>query len=177
MMAAGVPQSPLQDWSTPLVTATDLSLQPCWGCKGSAAAAWLQVQEVPVPETPNTWSANVMVTTFRLGRNEFLLAGQGATIENLRQCSLPAGVYPVWRDGAALQLQGGGVPTLLRQICSVDFAACVLDTHPVLLTSMIGVSVIAVPGPHLHTLRLWFDRSYGYYFQETLRALAEELQP
>lgn len=167
--------SPLQDWSTPALTAVDFSLYPRWGCKGAAAAAWLQSAELPLPEHANTWSANAAITTYRLGRNEFLLEGPEAVLQGLRQAAKPAGVYSVWREGAALLLQGSGLPRVLRQICSIDFSAYPLDARPVILTNMIGVSVIAVPGPDSHALRLWFDASYAHYFQHTLRSIAEEL--
>jgi len=177
MTIAAKRRSPLQGWSTPFVTAIDLSLEPRWGCKGPGAAAWLQKQGNPAPSLPNTWDSSDVVAAYRIGRSEFLLEGQKDVIDGLRESPLPSGVFPVLRDGAALRLQGDGVPILLRQVCGVNFAALDLGTRPVVLTNMIGVSVIAVPESELRSLRLWFDGSFGHYFQETLRALAGELRP
>ncbi|WP_308389467.1 hypothetical protein [Acidithiobacillus sp. AMEEHan] len=168
-------QTFLHNWSTPLLRVVDRSRQPRWGCKGPAAASWLQGQGIPIPPGSNSWIRDGAWAVYRLGRSEFLLEAEEFCIQSLRQSIRQDSVYPVWHDGAALLLEGRGVPSLLRQICSVDFTALALDTRPVVLTSMMGVSVIAVPEADLQKISLWFDGSYSHYFQEMLEKIVPDL--
>jgi hypothetical protein len=69
----------------------------------------------------------------------------------------------------------------LRQTCSVDFAPllerCGRDAGPIILTSMIGVGVVAFvrragEGP---VLTLWADPSFAHYFWTTLLEVGGDL--
>jgi hypothetical protein len=75
---------------------------------------------------------------------------------------------------------------LLRQICSVDYAPLLAPAvteraggehdEPVLLTSMMGVGVLAWPrrlasGP---AVTAWCEPSYGHYFWNTLLEIGRE---
>jgi len=72
-------------------------------------------------------------------------------------------------------------PALLRQICSVDFeplfAAAPQNESAIVLTSMVGVSVVAWPqaGARGASLTLWSDPSYAEYFWTTLLEVGGEL--
>jgi sarcosine oxidase gamma subunit len=71
-------------------------------------------------------------------------------------------------------IEGPGIQTLLRQVCSVDFVplfeSCGPDEGPVCLTSMVGVGVVAWPRrtESGSTLRVWLDPSFAHYFWTTL---------
>jgi sarcosine oxidase gamma subunit len=74
-------------------------------------------------------------------------------------------------------IEGPATNALLRQTCSFDFAPllarCEGDAGPIILTSMIGVSVVAflrraARGP---VLTLWVDPSFAHYFWTTLQTL------
>ena len=88
--------------------------------------------------------------------------------------SRPTNVYPVARQDMVVGIQGPGIQTLLRQICSVDFVPLFESSGPaagpIVLTSMVGVGVVAWPrrtesGP---ALRVWLDPSFAHYFWTTL---------
>ena len=66
---------------------------------------------------------------------------------------------------------------LLRQSCSVNFRALDLAARPVVLTSMVGVGVTAIPElcAGRPTLRIWCDGTYGHYLWETLLDIAGDL--
>ncbi len=51
--------------------------------------------------------------------------------------SVPAKVYPVWRQDAAIVLCGTAIQNLLRQTCSVDFQGLSLVDNPVILTQFL----------------------------------------
>ena len=74
------------------------------------------------------WSMQRGVLVARLATSEFLVeAVDGgservdATLRQLAAASRPANVYPVARQDMVVGIQGPGIQTLLRQICSVDF--------------------------------------------------------
>ena len=114
------------------------------GSSGSTAAGYR------VPRDPNSAvldSAGVLVA--RLATSEFLIeAVDGgservdATLRQLAAPARPANVYPVARQDLVVGIQGPGIQTLLRQICSVDFVplfeSCGPAAGPVCLTSMVG---------------------------------------
>jgi sarcosine oxidase gamma subunit len=125
------------------------------------------------------------VLVARLGTAEFLIetltAGPGSPqIERsarqlLVYAERPKGVYPVAREDLVLEIQGSGLHTLLRQICSVDFEplfeSAAADGGAIVLTSMVGVSVVAWPRRierGEETLTLWLDPSFAHYFWTTL---------
>jgi sarcosine oxidase subunit gamma len=86
----------------------------------------------------------------------------------------PGDVYPVARQDLVVGIQGAGLQSLLRQICSVDFVPLFessgADAGPVVLTSMVGVGVVAWPRrtESGSTLTLWLDPSFAHYFWTTL---------
>lgn len=105
----------------------------------------------------------------------------GALRSQLAQRAQPRDVYPVARQDRVVTISGTGLQALLRQICSVDFVPLLerlsgQGEQPVLLTSMIGVGVVAWPR-HLDTgpaVTLWCDPSFGHYFCNTLLELGRE---
>ena len=160
----------------------DLSQHPRFGCKGPGAEPWLVAAGYNVPQAPNSAvvdASGVMVA--RLATSEFLVeavAGGSEQVNSTRRlsgaASRPANVYPVARQDLVVGIQGPGIQTLLRQICSVDFVplfeSCGPAAGPVVLTSMVGVGVVAWPrrtegGP---ALRVWLDPSFAHYFWTTL---------
>jgi sarcosine oxidase, subunit gamma len=160
----------------------DLSQQRRFGCKGPGAEPWLAAAGYTVPQATNSAvvdSAGVMVA--RLATSEFLIeavAGGAERVHSTRRqlesASRPTNLYPVARQDMVVGIQGPGIQTLLRQICSVDFAplfeASRPEASPVVLTSMVGVGVVAWPRRTEggSTLRVWLDPSFAHYFWTTL---------
>ena len=74
------------------------------------------------------------------------------------------------REDFAFQLRGKGVHEVLAQVCNVNFAALDLDSHPLIMTLMTGVSVLAVPegGAEEPRYRFWCDPTFGPSLSETL---------
>jgi sarcosine oxidase gamma subunit len=117
----------------------------------------------------------------RLATSEFLIESVdggservNSTRRQLAAPSRPTNVYPVARQDMVVGIQGPGIQTLLRQICSVDFVPLFESSGPaegpIALTSMVGVGVVAWPrrtesGP---VLRVWLDPSFAHYFWTTL---------
>jgi sarcosine oxidase gamma subunit len=70
---------------------------------------------------------------------------------------------------------------LLRQICSVDFEpelqASTADSGPVVLTSMIGVGVVAWPRRRDAEagITLWIDPSFTHYLWTTLLEVSRDI--
>jgi sarcosine oxidase subunit alpha len=160
----------------------DLHTRERFGCKGPLAPAWLQAAGFAVPAAPNSAlldAGGVLVA--RLASSEFLVeAVEGgaqrvaSAAAQLRERSAPAQVYPVAREDLVVGLHGSACGALLRQICSVDFEPllenCSVDGGPVVLTSMIGVAVVAWVRRRRGEaqLTLWIDPSYAHYFWTTL---------
>ncbi|HIK55155.1 MAG TPA: aminomethyl transferase family protein [Synechococcales cyanobacterium M55_K2018_004] len=160
----------------------DLSSLTRFGVKGANAAAWLSQQGIPVPQRPNTWrSLPPGGLVARLGLTEFLIEdGLSSNVapQLAARCQTPpARVYPVLRQDLALALVGDRTQELLRQTCSVNFQAVDVSQHPVVLTSMIGVTVTIIPTEMAGQLvyRLWCDGTFGTYFWKTLIEMATEL--
>lgn len=161
----------------------DRSALTRFGVKGPRAAAWLTDQGVTLPAQPNSWlplESGALVA--RLGVSEYFIEdGVQSALAPTLACAAsapPAGVYPVLRQDAALVLTGVALPDLLLQTCSVNFAALDLALRPLLLTSMVGVGVLAIPTPApdgLPALRLWCDAAYGDYLWRTLLDIVCEL--
>ena len=157
----------------------DLSFLTRFGVKGAAAASWLENHEIGVPNRANTWSSlpdGAMIA--RLGLTEFLIEDSLYSSFALRLAeacqSVPAKVYPVLRQDAAIVLCGTAIQDLLRQTCSVDFQALSLVNNPVILTLMVGVSVTIIPIAS-DRYRIWCDGTFGAYLWETLVTIAQEL--
>ncbi|PSB12620.1 methylglutamate dehydrogenase [filamentous cyanobacterium CCP1] len=161
---------------------TDLSFLTRFGVKGAGAADWLFSQGIPVGDRPNSWrplSGGGMVA--RLGISEFLIEDSlhSSFAPHLAAAcqTPPTKVYPVLRQDLAIGLCGNLLDDLLRQTCSVNFRALTLGDRPVVLTSMVGVSVTIIPGEcsGLPCYRLWCDGTLGRYLWRTLLAIAVEL--
>jgi sarcosine oxidase subunit gamma len=170
---------------------------PAWprcGCKGPGAADWLSSQGYRVPAQANSAEldpAGVLVA--RLATSEFLLepiAGNADRVEatraELTQRRQPVTVYPVTRQDLVVTINGDALQALLRQICSVDFAPLLASAAtgggPVLLTSMVGVGIVAWPrlieasiGEISPAVTLWCDPSYAHYFWNTLLEVGRDL--
>lgn len=167
----------------------DLSLRSRFGCKGPGAQAWLAAAGYRVPPEPNSAaidSEGVLVA--RLATAEFLVeAADGAagrvesTLRRLTPPARPYDVYPVARQDLVIGIEGAATSALLRQTCSFDFAPllerCDRDGGPVVLTSMIGVSVVAFVrrGSQNPVLTLWVDPSFARYFWMTLLEVGGDL--
>jgi sarcosine oxidase subunit gamma len=174
------------------------------GLKGPGAADWLAGNGIATPSAPNTWTdaekpdiaAALLVA--RLGASEFFLedGATGTALKQISQCldEPPPGVYPVIREDWAFLLGGEGVHEVLAQVCNVNFAALPLDSHPLIMTLMIGVAVLVVPqnepGGQRGTAgrgdavgrgdaaarqyRIWCDPTFGPYMSESLGAVVIE---
>jgi sarcosine oxidase, subunit gamma len=160
----------------------DLSARPRFGCKGPGAPAWLSANGYSVPEGTNSATVDAQgILVARLATSEFLIeaidGGAEAVCASLQQSNSsarPLNLYPVARQDLVVSIQGPGLQTLLRQICSVDFVplfeASGSHKGPIVLTSMIGVSVVAWPRrtDSGSSLTLWLDPSFAHYFWTTL---------
>ena len=181
---------PARHWplgEQPVQSNRSLRLQDyCWrarfGCKGPQAEPWLAAQGLKVPAQPNSAALDADgVLVARLARTEFLVEAVEGGVEaiaalarQLPRAAPPTGVYPVMRQDVVVGIEGAGCNTLLRQMCSVDFAE-LLEHSPgdggaVVLTSMVGVGVTAWPRPTPRGpgLTVWLDPSFGRYFCSTL---------
>jgi sarcosine oxidase subunit gamma len=181
----------------------DLSARPRFGCKGPGAPSWLAANGYSVPEGTNSATVDAQgILVARLATSEFLIeaidGGAQAVAASLHQLAWPIGplglpmgssgrpisppgaparpldLYPVARQDLVVGLQGPGLHTLLRQICSVDFVplfeASGPHNGPIALTSMIGVGVVAWPRrtDSGSSLTVWLDPSFAHYFWTTL---------
>jgi sarcosine oxidase subunit gamma len=151
------------------------------GVKGPQAEQWLHSQGIPVPEGVNSWTRTPDgAIVARLARSEFFLEdGLGAaTAARARESLQPApGAYPVLRQDAALVVAGARAHDLFAQTCNVNFRAWTLDQQTVVMTSMVGVSVLvlwhALDGEPCY--RIWCDGTFGSYLWETLLDISVEL--
>ncbi|MBU2784256.1 hypothetical protein HAP93_00485 [Acidithiobacillus ferriphilus] len=155
----------------------DLSLQPRFGCKGRGAAEWLGAQDLTVPASPNSWVMTGESTILRLGDSEFLIESTADVVNKIKSLPREAAVYPVLRQDCAFEFGGAQVENLLRQVCSMHFEALNLTVQPIILTSMIGVSVIILPKQDQGrpNFRVWADNTYGFYLWNTLLGIGNEL--
>lgn len=89
----------------------------------------------------------------------------------------PVKVYPILRQDAAIALIGTEINQLLLQTCSFNFHALSLAERPVILTSLVGVTVTVIPDERAGRpfYRIWCDRTFGAYLWQTLLAIAIEL--
>jgi len=160
---------------------------PRFGCKGSGAGSWLAAQGCRVPMSPNSATLDADgVLIARLATSEFLIEaveGGGERVAAMRaglaDRTRPPHVYPVPRQDQVLTISGAGLQGLLRQTCSVDFAplleSAAAADGPVVLTSMIGVAVVAWPRRRAGSpaVTLWCEPSYAHYFRNTLLEVGE----
>jgi sarcosine oxidase subunit gamma len=172
----------LQSGATPRgVALADASCLQRTGVKGPAAEAWLESQGIGTLPGVNAWMRTAQgALVARLARTEFFLEDRvgGTTVARLRAALRPApGVYPVLRQDAALLLQGERANELLVQVCNVDFTAWPLEQQSVVMTSMVGVSVLVAWYRHngVPCYRIWCDGTFGHYLWETLLEIAVEL--
>jgi sarcosine oxidase subunit gamma len=166
--------------STHLITLgiADVSFLNRFGVKGTEAATWLQSHNLPIPEFPNRWlSLPEGGLIARLGFNEFLIEDSMTShvaLQLTELCQqLPKKVYPVLRQDAAIALCGSRIHELLCQTCNINFRSLDLAEQPIILTSMIGVSVTIIPGEQVY--RMWCDGTFGAYVWRTLLEIAQEL--
>jgi sarcosine oxidase subunit gamma len=166
----------------------DCSGRPRFGCKGPAAQAWLASAGFAVTPLPNTARFASGELVARVATSEFLIESLSeahghveSTAQQLDHGRRPPGVYPVARQDLVVEIAGIAVNALLRQICSVDFsyhfAARDPDTHPIILTSMAGVGVVAWPrqARSEQAVTLWIDPSFAHYFWTTLLTVGRDL--
>jgi sarcosine oxidase gamma subunit len=175
--------------SAPVVL-TDVSARMRVGCKGPAAETWLAQLGIAVPHGANRYSIDSRgLLTARLATSEFLFESTDADAaavltpakHALEQTDVPSGVYPVLRQDFAIEISGSRPHELFAQTCAVDLIPVEREssatTGPVILTSMIGVSVVITcrassAGPRF---TVWSDPSYSHYFWTQLAAIATEL--
>jgi sarcosine oxidase subunit gamma len=157
------------------------------GLKGSGAADWLARAQIDVPPQANSWSSwetdaggSSWSLAARLGSSEFLLEedGDAGCVRHLMR-ELGNGrdhVYPVLREDRAIVLGGRGGLDVLAQTCNVDFGALRINERPVVLTLMIGVTVLVVPQRDGEGVRyrIWCDPSFGRYLWHTLQGIVAE---
>jgi sarcosine oxidase subunit gamma len=157
------------------------------GVKGPRAADVLRQLGLAVPAQPNTWAPmrqqdrdNSWNVVGRLGFTEFFLEerGDAPAIEALEQLANGAGAYPVLREDTAIVLGGESAHEALAQVCNVNFGALDLSQRPVVMTLMVGVSVLVLPqyAPEDGTVyRIWCDPSFGPYLWETLEEVVQKI--
>jgi len=151
------------------------------GLKGPRAAEWLGARGIVLPTAPNSWTRSSAaegagaLLVARLGQFEFFLEQEAPAkaLEVLAPETAAAapGVYPVLREDSAFRLSGTGVHEVLAQVCNVHFAGLALDSHPVIMTLMIGVAVLMVPeGTQAEPrYRFWCDPTFAPSLSENLR--------
>jgi len=88
-----------------------------------------------------------------------------------------AGAYPVLREDLALVLGGDRVTEVLAQVCNVNFNALDIGQRPIVMTLMVGVSVLVLPQqqPDGAIYRIWCDPSFGAYLWETLEEVVHKM--
>ncbi len=163
---------------SPHLAIADLSFLTRFGVKGLGAASWLEGQGIAVPDCPNTWNSLPQGGIIaRLGLTEFLIEDSvhSHVANQLSEAceKLPSKVYPVLRQDAAIAIRGSYIYELLAQTCSVNFRALSLAERPIILTLMVGVSVIIMPGEQY---RIWCDGTFGAYLWQTLGAMVEGMR-
>jgi sarcosine oxidase subunit gamma len=175
-----------------------MNIDPTWlakalpqrrvGVKGPRAAEALKQLGLAVPTRPNCWapmrdqdrddSWNVVG---RLGFTEFFVEerGEAAGVAALEQLTAEnfAGAYPVLREDLGLVLGGDRVTEVLAQVCNVNFNALDIGQRPIVMTLMVGVSVLVLPQQQLDgaIYRIWCDPSFGTYLWETLEEVVQKM--
>jgi sarcosine oxidase subunit gamma len=164
------------------VALADLSFLPKFGLKGSQAEQWLESRNIALPARANGWTSLPGAGLIaRLGRSEFFLEdGADADAVGAIRTALGTGapdVYPVIRQDAGFALAGMRVNELLVQTCNVNFEEFGPEERIVVMTQMIGVSVLAIRTHYkqMPCYRLWCDPTFAPYFWETLSEIAGDL--
>ncbi len=171
------------------LTLVDRSLRDRFGCKGPEAEAWLRSIGCAPAEGANRWHLLPSgVLAARLATSEFLierLVGNSADVgEAQRRLASPTrepGVYTVVRQDFVVDLSGPRLIECLRQICNVDFGPVIAASNrsggPVILTSIIGVSTVAIARVEGESpaVTLWIDPSFAHYYWTTLLDVATAL--
>jgi sarcosine oxidase subunit gamma len=165
------------------VTLGDASALARCGCKGPGAAQWLESRGLPVPQAYNSWAATPGGLVARLAATEFFIEDARADFITDLKAGLGRGAraeagacYPVMREDAALVLAGPQANEILLQTCSFDFFSLDLAAQPLVMTSMVGVSVLVIPqhaGGDI-AYRIWCDPTFGAYLWRTLLAIVRE---
>ena len=166
-----------------------MNIDPTWlakalpqrrvGVKGPRAAEALKQLGLAVPTRPNCWAP--MLTqdrddswniVGRLGFTEFFVEERGeaagvAALERLTAENF-AGAYPVLREDLG---------QVLAQVCNVNFNALDIGQRPIVMTLMVGVSVLVLPQqqPDGAIYRIWCDPSFGTYLWETLEEVVQKM--
>ena len=165
------------------VALTDLSCLKRFGLKGAGAEKWLQEQGVPVPPAINQRGPlGQRGLIARLATTEFFIEDGSAAENNADQLrdrlqrGLP-GVTPVLRQDAEIAMSGPAAHEVLAQTCSVNFASLDLDSRPLVMTSMIGVSVLVIPSLRQGRplFQIWCDGTFAPYLWEHLLEIAQDL--
>ncbi len=164
------------------VALADLSHLKRCGLKGPGAEAWLNSIGIEPPPGINQWAPlGACSLIARLATSEFLIEDNvGQDYADRIRAQLGRGVLgvtPVLRQDAEIIVAGPRINELLLQTCSFNFAALGLLSRPVVMTSMIGVSVLVIPSTRHGApfYQIWCDGSYGVYLWEHLLEIAEEL--
>lgn len=155
------------------------------GLKGPGAADWLAAHGIAAPKSPNSWAGAVdagdaAILVARLGTSEFFLedCAGGATLREIEPAAQahPPGVYPVLRHDAGFLLSGTRSLEVLAQVCNMNFADLALESRPVIMTSMIGVSVLVVPqiAGAEPAYRIWCDPTFGPYMEQSLGTVVND---
>ena len=163
------------------------ALRRC-GVKGARAAALLAEIGINVPKAPNSWAAlrpadrdDSDHVIARLGATEFFIEegtdGAATAALDARCAAGMPGAYPVLREDVALRLGGGAAPAVLAEVCNVDFAP-VPTGKPIVMTLMIGVSVLVLPQQRDEDriFRIWCDPTFGSYLRHELDAVVTRIQ-
>lgn len=173
-----------------LLVLTNASARMRVGCKGPTAEPWLEQLGISVPRGANRYAIDSRgLLSARLATSEFLFesthADAASALEQAKQAleyaDMPSGVYPVLRQDFVVEVSGTRSHELFAQTCAVDLAPVERDSSaaagPVIMTSMIGVSVVITCRTSSEGSRftLWSDPSYSHYFWQQLAAIATEL--
>jgi sarcosine oxidase subunit gamma len=158
-----------------------------FGLKGPRAAQWLAAHGLSAPTAPNTWAdvavpgeQDAALLVARLGAAEFFLEDRagGTLLRSIEPAAEApaAGVYPVLRQDAVFSLSGAAVHEVLAQVCNVNFSGLSVDSRPIVMTLMIGVSVLVLPQlvDGARRYRIWCDPTFGPYLGESLEAVVIE---
>jgi sarcosine oxidase subunit gamma len=167
------------------------------GLKGPGAADWLAAHGIAAPKSANSWAGAVAagdaaILVARLGTLEFFLedCAGGATLREIEPAAQahPPGVYPVLRHDVGFLLSGTRSLEVLAQVCNMNFADLALESRPVIMTSMIGVSVLVVPqiagaagssgsagtSGGAPEYRIWCDPTFGHYMEQSLGTVVND---
>ena len=155
----------------------DVSAMARCGLKGPGAAEWFDRLGMPIPERHNRWTAlDGGGLIARLGHTEFFVEDgpDGNVVDTIigRFGAGVAGVYWVPHQDAAIVLTGARANEVLVQTCNINFGAIDRADHELVMTSMAGVSVLAIPREN--RFHVWCDSTFGPYLWRTLVEIVRE---